>query len=1044
MGDTRLPVSTDQGEATWYKDAIVYELHVKAFSDSDGDGMGDFPGLIQRLDYLARLGVTAVWLLPFYPSPLRDDGYDISDYRSVHPAYGTLHDARRFVREAHRRGLKVITELVCNHTSDQHPWFQRARRARPGSVYRDFYVWSDTEDRYPETRVIFKDTEKSNWAWDPIAQAFYWHRFYSHQPDLNFDNPRVQSEILKVVDFWLDIGVDGLRLDAVPYLFERDGTNGENLPETHAFTRRLRAHIDARFQNRMLLAEANQWPEDAASYFGRGDGDECNMCYNFPIMPRLFMGLRMEDRFPIVDIIAQTPPIPPTGQWGMFLRNHDELTLEMVTDEERDYMYRAYSEDPEARINLGIRRRLAPLLHNNRRRIELMNALLFSLPGTPFLYYGDEIGMGDNIYLGDRDGVRTPMQWSADRNAGFSTANRQRLYLPIILDPEYHYEAINVATQEANPQSLLNWMRRAIALRKRYPAFGRGSFELVNCENRKVLAFIREHQGQRILVVANLSRYVQFAELDLSAFNGITPVELFGRTEFPLIGELPYLFTLGPHNFYWFSLEQVRPYETPEPSAPGLSLDEAALTAALPTYLPTQRWFGGRTRVVRDISLTDRIHVGRARLELAEVLYTEGDPETYLLTLEQNADGAVEDAFFDVDFCRFLLDAIRRRRRFRGRSGDLIALPAPRLRQLPPDVDLTPQPMRREQSNTSVVFGDQLIMKVFRKIEAGINPDLEVNRYLTDRGFPHVPALAGAVLYRGGRDRISAVAMVQELIQNQGDAWDLFVRELEDSPEWEEDRDLHLARLLGQRTAEMHLALAAGVDEADFAPEPTGAMAARSVYQSVRSQITQTLQVLRRQLKSLPEALQPVAREVLGGQGAYNEQLRSLLGRRIRAARIRCHGDYHLGQLLFTGTDFMIVDFEGEPARPLAERRLKRWAARDVTGMLRSFQYAGEAAVARNAEETTRIWAARMGEAFEGAYRELTWGSSFQPDDEDEYQLLRSVMLLEKTLYELRYELEYRPSWAGIPLRGLRELIDVTPAADSRMASAADGRKGSR
>ena len=445
-----------------------------------------------------------------------------------------------------------------------------------------------------------------------------------------------------------------------------------------------------------------------------------------------------------------------------------------------------------------------------------------------------------------------------------------------------------------------------------------------------------------------------------------------------------------------------------------------------------------------SISLTDRIHVGRARLELAEVLYTEGDPETYLLTLEQNADGAVEDAFFDVDFCRFLLDAIRRRRRFRGRSGDLIALPAPRLRQLPPDVDLTPQPLRREQSNTSVVFGDQLIMKVFRKIEAGINPDLEVNRYLTDRGFPHVPALAGAVLYRGGRERISAVAMVQELIQNQGDAWDLFVRELEDSPEWEEDRDLHLARLLGQRTAEMHLALAAGVDEADFAPEPTGAMAARSVYQSVRSQITQTLQVLRRQLKSLPEALQPVAREVLGGQGAYNQQLRSLLGRRIRAARIRCHGDYHLGQLLFTGTDFMIVDFEGEPARPLAERRLKRWAARDVTGMLRSFQYAGEAAVARNAEETTRIWAARMGEAFEGAYRELTWGSSFQPDDEDEYQLLRSVMLLEKTLYELRYELEYRPSWAGIPLRGLRELIDVTPAADGRMASAADGRKGSR
>ncbi|MGH7920193.1 MAG: maltose alpha-D-glucosyltransferase [Candidatus Dormibacteraceae bacterium] len=1024
LRDAPYPVPVDDAQATWYKDAIVYEVHVKAFSDSNGDGVGDFPGLIQRLDYLAELGVTTIWLLPFYPSPLRDDGYDITDYKSVHPSYGTLREARRFVREAHDRGLKVITELVCNHTSDQHPWFQRARCARPGSVYRDFYVWSDTEDRYPEARVIFKDSEPSNWTWDAVAQAFYWHRFYAHQPDLNFDNPRVRSEILKVVDFWLRLGVDGLRLDSIPYLYERDGTNGENLYESHAFLKVLRRHIDEHYENRMLLAEANQWPEDAVAYFGEGEGDECNMCFNFPVMPRLFMSLRMEDRFPITDIMAQTPPIPPTGQWALFLRNHDELTLEMVTDEERDYMYHAYTDDPEARINFGIRRRLAPLLHNNRRRIELMNGLLLSLPGTPFVYYGDEIGMGDNIYLGDRDGVRTPMQWSADRNAGFSRANNQRLFLPLIRDPEYTYEAINVATQEGNPQSLLHWMRRTIAMRKRYPAFGRGSFELVNCDNRKVLAFIREHEGQRILVVANLSRYVQFAELDLSALRGMTPVELFGRTEFPLIGELPYLVTLGPHNFYWFSLEQVRPYEQAAPSARALSLDEMQLSAALPSYLPTQRWFGGRTRVLRETQIIDRVVVGRARLELVEARYTEGDPETYLLALKEAPSGEVEDAFADPGFCRFLLDAIRRRRRFRGRSGDLIALPSSLLRRLPPDADLTPQVMRREQSNTSVVFGDRLIMKVFRKVEEGINPDLEVNRYLTDRGFPHVPQVAGALLYRaGGPNRMSALAMVQALVPNQGDAWELFVRELEDSLEWEEDRDLHLARLLGQRTAELHLALAAGEDDPGFRPEPTTQMAARSVYQSVRSQVTQTMQVLRQQAPRLPEELQPAAREVLAGEGALHDQLRRLLGARIEAARIRCHGDYHLGQVRFTGTDFMIVDFEGEPARPLADRRLKRWAARDVTGMLRSFRYAGEAARGRYVSDAPRVWAERMAQAFEATYRERTTGTSFQPDDEDEYRLLRSVMLLEKTLYELRYELQYRPTWAGIPLIGVLDLL---------------------
>ncbi len=491
----------------WFKDAVIYEVHPRAFFDSDGDGRGDFAGLTQKLHYLQDLGVTVIWVLPFFASPLRDDGYDISDYKSVHSAYGSLRDFKIFVREAHARGLRVVTELVLNHTSDQHAWFQKSRRAKPGSKWRDFYVWSDSPEKYPEVRIIFQDFETSNWTWDPMAQAYFWHRFYSHQPDLNYDSPHVRKAVFEAVDFWLSLGVDGLRLDAVPYLYQREGTNCENLPETHAFLKDLRRHVEAKFGNRMLLAEANQWPEDAAAYFG--EGDECHMAFHFPIMPRLFIALRQEDRFPIVDVLEQTPPIPDSCQWATFLRNHDELTLEMVTDEERDYMYRVYAEDQQMRINLGIRRRLAPLLNNHRRKIELMTSLLFSLPGTPVLYYGDEIGMGNNVYLGDRNGVRTPMQWNPDRNAGFSRANSQQLYLPVIIDPEYHYESINVETQLQNPSSLLCWMKRFIALRKRYKAFGRGTTEFLHPDNRKVMAFVRRYQDECLLIVANLSRYVQ-------------------------------------------------------------------------------------------------------------------------------------------------------------------------------------------------------------------------------------------------------------------------------------------------------------------------------------------------------------------------------------------------------------------------------------------------------------------------------------------------------------------------------------------------------
>ena len=537
----------------WYKDAIIYQLHVKAFNDSTGDGVGDFAGLSEKLDYIAELGVTAIWLLPFYPSPLKDDGYDIADYTSVHPDYGTLREFRSFVREAHRRGMRVITELVVNHTSDQHPWFVESRSNRTNQR-RDWYVWSDTDQRYADARIIFTDTEASNWAWDQGSQEYFWHRFFSHQPDLNYDNPAVVRAVLRVMRFWLDLGVDGLRLDAVPYLVEREGTNCENLPETHAILKRLRAAIDERFSGRMLLAEANQWPPDVLPYFGDSDGPECHMAFHFPLMPRIWIALRREDRFPIVEIMDQTPEIPDESQWALFLRNHDELTLEMVTDEERDFMYTEYAVDRRMRINLGIRRRLAPLVDNSRRRMELLNSLLLSMKGTPVLYYGDEIGMGDNVYLGDRNGVRTPMQWTGDRNAGFSRADVHALYAPLVADPVYGYQAVNVEAQQRTPGSLLNWMKRIIGVRRQYPVFGRGSLEFLHPENRRVLAYLREHGGQTILCVANLSRFAQYVELDLGRFSGRIPVELIGRVHFPRVGELPYLLTLGPHDFLWFEL----------------------------------------------------------------------------------------------------------------------------------------------------------------------------------------------------------------------------------------------------------------------------------------------------------------------------------------------------------------------------------------------------------------------------------------------------------------------------------------------------------
>jgi maltose alpha-D-glucosyltransferase/alpha-amylase len=1118
----------------WYKDAIIYQVHVRAFHDADADGMGDFKGLTQKLDYLHDLGVTAIWALPFYPSPLKDDGYDIADYTNIHPDFGTLRDFRGFLKAAHERGLRVITELVINHTSDQHPWFQRARRAVPGTPERDFYVWSETTDRYREARIIFKDFEPSNWTWDPLARAYYWHRFYNHQPDLNFDNPKVWQAIFPLLDFWMGMGVDGMRLDAVPYLYEREGTTCENLPETHQFLKALRRHVDEKFQGRMLLAEANQWPEDAVAYFA--GGDECHMAFHFPVMPRLFMAIQMEDRFPILDIMAQTPAIPDSCQWCLFLRNHDELTLEMVTDEERDYMYRVYASEPRARINAGIRRRLAPLLGNNRRRMELMNALLFSLPGTPVIYYGDEIGMGDNIYLGDRNGVRTPMQWSADRNAGFSRANPQKLYLPVIIDPEYHFEAINVEAQQNNPSSLLWHFKRLIALRKRHKAFGRGTVEFLQPDNRRILAFLRRFEGESILIVANLSRFVQYVELDLSAFAGQMPVELFGGSTFPPIGKSPYVLTLGPHSFFWLSLVS-QPQAGPQirDAAPGAQLPvlrvqgtwegvfaNAArdkLEEALPDYLAPQRWFGAKARKVKSAEIVQdfRVRYGdkAAHVCLAKVEFAEGPPDTYLLPLafasgdlavhlleesphavvarvQGETEGLLFDALTDPAFCAMILDSVRGNRPFEEADNPQLVSTAfstlgPWIQQAP-EAPVNPAISRAEQSNTSIVYGNRLIAKVFRRIEEGVNPDLEIGRYLSEkRGFAHTPQTLGAVELRRRRAEPTTLVVVQGYVANEGDAWQYTLDELSlfferavarqgepplslsarpdlngQAPDQARDMIgpyLDRAALLGERTAQMHLALGGETEDPAFAPEPLGRLYQRSVYQSMRNLVGRVAHQLRKHLPAVVEPAREQAGQVLDMERDLLGRFHFLLERRLTGQRIRVHGDFHLGQVLFTGKDFVLIDFEGEPSRSISERRLKRSALRDVAGMLRSFHYAACSALLGQGGARGRspglireedvaasqpwgsFWYAWVSSAFLNAYRQTAGAAPFLPADPEEFQMLLDAHLLEKAVYELGYEMNHRPDWVRIPVLGILELMcGKTEAAGSGQPAA--GSKG--
>jgi maltose alpha-D-glucosyltransferase/alpha-amylase len=1102
----------------WYKDAIIYEAHVRAFFDSSNDGVGDFPGLTSKLDYLQGLGINALWLLPFYPSPLRDDGYDIADYENVHPSYGTIQDFERFIDEAHKRGIRVITELVINHTSDQHPWFQAARRAPAGSPEREFYVWSDTKQKYQNVRIIFTDTETSNWSWDDTAGAYYWHRFFHHQPDLNFDNPRVLDAVLKTMEFWVDRGVDGLRLDAVPYLIEREGTICENLPETHEILKKIRKAMDARYGNdRMLIAEANQWPADVRPYFG--DGDACHMAFHFPLMPRMFMALQQEDRHPITEILRQTPDIPESCQWGLFLRNHDELTLEMVTDEERDYMYQSYAADPRMRINVGIRRRLAPLAENSRRRIELLNSLLFSLPGTPVIYYGDEIGMGDNIYLGDRNGVRTPMQWTGDRNGGFSRADPAKLYAPLIMDPVYGYQAINVEAQERSPFSLLNWMRRLIALRKQFKVFGRGTLEFLQAPNRKILAYVRRHEDETILCVANLSRTLQPVELNLSRFKGMTPVEMLNLTEFPRIGELPYFLTLPGYNFFWFRLQAApSPITAQRLAETASSADEIKehLPAffmgvawdtllegnvrtliereSLVPFLLRQRWFGGKSRTIRAARFLDWGLVRKGAdpmfATIVEVDYEDGGRERYLLplTIVAGAEaetlmsasphaalarvtgarkGLIVDSAADDRSAQALLETFDRDEPFRTKRGVVRSRHTSAYKELRGAGGLTLRRLAAEQSNTSLVFGHRLVVKLFRRVEGGPNPDVEIGEHLTTHtAFRRAPLVAGWLEYEAAGEPLSHLAVAQQFLPSQADGWTHALAQVGRFFEEAEHRAVPLptgapghlfdlageptpqvvfdltgayidsAALLGRRTAELHLALSSDTRTEGFTPEPFTRDDVSRLLADATGQVRHAHALLDAAAPRLGN-VSASAREVVERAATKLHALHEAHRARpleFTASRTRVHGDYHLGQVLWSESDFYLLDFEGEPARPLEERRQKESPLKDVAGMLRSFSYAAYAALFTHnlgtwtdferLEPWARIWERSAGASFLKGYLAVAAHAPFLPEDPVQRARLLDLFLLDKALYELNYELNNRPDWVRIPLRGLAELVE--------------------
>lgn len=1086
----------------WFKDCIIYELSVRAFFDSNGDGIGDFEGLIQKLDYLEDLGVNALWLLPFYPSPLKDDGYDVTDHLDVHPDYGTLADFKLLIKEAHRRGIRIITELILNHTSDQHPWFQKSRKARTGSRYKDYYVWSATPEKYKEARVMFANDEQGNWTWDNEAKAYYWHRYFRHQPELNFDNPEVQLDMLKVVDFWLKLGVDGFRLPSVPFLFEGEGTNCENLPQTHAFLRKLRAHVDKHFKDRVLLAEANMWPEDAAAYFG--NGDECHMNFHYPLMPRLYLSLRTEDSYPIIDIIEQTPSTPAHCQWALFLRNHDEIGLEMVTEEEKDYLLKAYATDPDTKHNLGIRRRLAPLLNNDRRKMELLHTILFSLPGTPVLYYGDEIGMGDNIYLGDRFGVRTPMQWNMNSNAGFSTANPQKLYLPVVTDPVYRYESVNVATQEENSSSLIWWIKNTVAMRKRLQVFGRGDLKFIDSSNAKVLSFARSYEGQTVIVVANLSQFSQATTLALSGFKDADITEVFSQNKFKSVEKGDYDITIGPYGYFWFQVDK------PDNKDKATSANELFTLKTdvsweklfnnynevrvferkiFQPFMKKCRWFGGKARVINKIAVKKAFPVkvdGNMHfLTVLEVHYVQRLPELYFLPLTfvvsetifdrveytaqsvvcraeiQGQTGFIIDSSYDRSFRDYLFVSMSHEQRLKEEEGVLefnaglyVKLDAEKVES---------KILKAEQSNTSIIYNDKFFFKFYRKLEQEINPDLEIVRFLSEAtSFRNSPRYAGSVELRDGEGGIMVLGLLQEKVENQGDAWVMTTDSVgrfyervmtkakneklpklinkpaitfEEAPEVVQE---YIGKgfyervvRIGQRTAEMHMALASDSSNPSFAPEPFNANYQRSLYSSLRKLTRDRFKLLEQSLPKLTNETQAFAQKVLEMEDTILESFGEIYQTRISAMKTRIHGDYHLGQVLFTGNDFVIIDFEGEPGFSFSERRLKKNPLKDVAGMMRSFHYAAYGKILLNEnyrardieflEQWAEQWQHYISRFYLGAYMDkLGMGKTLT----DENDMLIRTYLLEKAIYELGYELNGRPDWTIIPLRGIYYLIN--------------------
>ncbi len=1087
----------------WFKDAIFYELHVRSFFDSNGDGVGDFEGLIQKLDYLEDLGINTLWLLPFYPSPLKDDGYDVTDYYDVHPDYGTLADFKLFLKEAHKRGIRVITELILNHTSDQHSWFKKARKSKPDSRHRDFYVWSDTPEKYKEARVIFADEEVTNWTFDDQANAYYWHRYYQHQPELNFGNAEVQLEMIKVVDFWLKMGVDGFRLPSIAFLFEEEGTSCENLPQTHAFIKRLRVHVDKHYKNRILIAEANLWPEDAATYFG--NGEECHMNFHYPLMPRLFLALRTEDSYPIVDIMDQTPATPANSQWALFLRNHDEMGLEMVTEEEKDYLFKAYATDPNTKFNVGIRRRLAPLLNNDRRKIELLHTLLFSLPGTPVLYYGDEIGMGDNVYLGDRFGVRTPMQWNMNLNAGFSKANPQSLYLPVIHDPVYRHESVNVATHEENPSSLLWWLKNVISMRKRLNIFGRGDIRFIESSNAKILAFARAYENQCIIVVANLSQFSQAATLNLSHYKDCDITEVFSQNRFQSVEEGDYPITIGPYGYFWFQADTAEKKGKPETSGelPILKTDiswerifdnynEVRMLERkiLPLFMKKCRWFGGKAKIISKVAINKVIPVkveGDTHfLVIIEVHYVQRLPEFYFLPLTfvlsdsiierveytlqsvvcraeiQDKSGFIMDSSYDRVFRDFLFLNMEKGARIKDDSGGVLEFNSSVFSKLE-TTHIDSKVLKADQSNTAIIYNDQYFFKFYRKLEKEINPDLEIIRFLTENTtFQNSPKFAGSVEYRDAEGNAIVFGLLQEKVDNQGDAWgmtmdsvaryyervitkskNLKLPDLVNKPaiKFEEAPGIiqefigrgfyeRVVRL-GQRTAEMHLALASDVSNPAFVPERITPNYQRSLYSSLRKLLKDRFGLLENSLPKLDPQTQELAKLVLAMEDKILESFSEVYQTKITAIKTRIHGDFHLGQVLFTGKDFVIIDFEGEPGFSFSERRLKKNPFKDVAGMMRSFHYAAYGKILLNEnyrdrdleflEQAAEQWQHYVSRFYLGAYMErMGMGTNLS----EENDLLIRTFLIEKAIYELGYELNGRPDWVNIPLKGIYYLVN--------------------